>query len=740
MRTRAGIAALAAVVVWGLAPAMASAAANPAAGSEQSWIVVLDHTADPGARAAALAQPRGGRVDHVFSHVLSGFSFTGTAAAADAIARSEGVRRVVPDGTVHATELSPFGVTRISGWAAHEAGYTGLTATGQRVRIAVLDTGVKSTHTDLAANVFMGEGTNCITPLAPPEDDHGHGTHVAGTAAAAFNGSGVVGVATNVKITPVKVLNSTGVGTDSQVICGLDHVAALAEDGVPTVVNMSLADENRPGEVACSSSPLHEAVCALTAEGVTVVAAAGNDGVDATSFVPAAFPEVIAVSAFTDFDGGRSSAGCSFDLEYLYQCDDMLADFSNYGSVVDVTAPGVHIHSTLIDGTWGTESGTSMAAPHVAGAAALVLSADPALSPDQVRTLLETTGECPDGTQSGAATCVGKGQWMVGSFFGNHPDSDGIAEPLVNVLRAAQAAGPPPPPPTDTVPPVADLTAPAAGAAVRATVNITATANDNVGVDHVEFYDGPTLLGSDTTVPYSLPWNSFPVTPGPHTLTVTAFDAAGLSGSDSVNVNVDNIAPSATLTAPTAGTIVVGLTSLTASASDPAPASGVKKVTFLVDGAAVGNDANAPYGSTWDSTTVADGSHTLRVKVVDEAGNSTTSPRVTITVANASPVELHVQSLTGAGFAGAAQWKASATVSITDQNGFATQGATVTLTLSGGASGTVSCTTAANGTCTTVKVSVLSASPSVTFTVSNVIKTNATWDGVPAAVTINKPA
>src|SRR5206468_3683524 len=143
------------------------------------------------------------------------------------------------------------------------------------------------------------------------------------------------------------------------------------------------------------------------------------------------------------------------------------------------TAPGVHIYSTLNNGAWGTESGTSMAAPHVSGAAGLVLSADPSLTPAAVRTLLEQTGECPDGAESGAATCVGHGQWTVGSFFGNYTDPDGIAEPLVNVLRAAQAAGDAPVPGPDTLPPIVTLTSPADGAVVRGSVTISAPANDN---------------------------------------------------------------------------------------------------------------------------------------------------------------------------------------------------------------------------------------------------------------------
>ena len=145
------------------------------------------------------------------------------------------------------------------------------------MRVAVVDTGIKLDHVDLAANIAPGLGTNCINPGQPANDDHGHGTHVAGTVAAAFNGHGVVGMATNAQLIPVKVLDSTGFGTDAQVICGLDYVAALAQSQPgPYVVNMSLGDPNRPGETTCGSSVLHQAICKLTNAGVTVVAAAGQ--------------------------------------------------------------------------------------------------------------------------------------------------------------------------------------------------------------------------------------------------------------------------------------------------------------------------------------------------------------------------------------------------------------------------------------------------------------------------------
>src|SRR5262245_64406326 len=278
------------VVLALMVPAVPHAsAADPAPGDpgpDRSWIVTLAPGTDPGREAPGLVNRQGGQLLHVYSHVLNGFTFKGSEAAAEALERNPNVVAVEENRPIHTAETAPNGILRINSWAAHGAGYDGRTADGTSVRVAVVDTGIDLDHPDLAPNLSPGEGTNCITPGAPPNDDHGHGSHVAGTVGAPFNGTGVVGVATNVKLVPVKVIAANGSGTDAQVICGLDYVATLPG---PVVVNMSLGEGGRPGETACNSSALHQAVCNLTARGVTVVAAAGNDGADAAGFVPAAF-------------------------------------------------------------------------------------------------------------------------------------------------------------------------------------------------------------------------------------------------------------------------------------------------------------------------------------------------------------------------------------------------------------------------------------------------------------------
>lgn len=185
----------------------------------------------------------------------------------------------------------------------------------------------------------------------------------------------------------------------------------------------------------------------------------------------------------------------------------------------------------------------------------------------------------------------------------------------------------------DAGPPTVSITAPADGDTVSGLVDITATAADDVGVTRVDFAIDGSVLTSDTTSPYSMGWNTFGVTEGSHTITATAYDAAGHSTSATITVNIDRTGPSLSITAPTSGQVVSGSVNLAASASDP---SGIASVEFQVDGVSVGLDFSSPYSVAWDSNTVADGSHTLTVAASDTRGNSTTQT-VNFIVSNTLP-------------------------------------------------------------------------------------------------------
>lgn len=286
------------------------------------------------------------------------------------------------DVTVMAQSL-PTGVNRIN--AENKLNK------GAGVHVAVIDTGIDLKHQDLNANIAGGK--NCSTGRSYT-DGNGHGTHVAGTIAALKNDRGVVGVAPEAKLWSVRVLNNSGSGTWSSVICGVDFVTskAPANGGPITVANMSLggggASDNACGKD--NNDALHYAICRSRDAGVTYVVAAGNEGVDTALSVPAAYDDaVITVSALADSDGVAGGAGSATS----YGADDTFASFSNFGSAVDIAAPGVKIYSTWKGGGYATLNGTSMATPHVAGAAALYIAAHPGATWTAVRDALVAAGE-----------------------------------------------------------------------------------------------------------------------------------------------------------------------------------------------------------------------------------------------------------------------------------------------------------------------------------------------------------
>ncbi|PZD93922.1 peptidase S8 [Paenibacillus sambharensis] len=227
----------------------------------------------------------------------------------------------------------------------------------EQVSVAVLDTGIQLDHPDLTGK--LGEGLNIVSE-APPEDDVGHGTHVAGVIAASVNNNeGVAGMTWNNKVLPVKVLDSSGSGTTYSVAEGI----IWATDHGAKVINMSLGNY-------ASAEFLHDAVRYAYDHDVVLVAASGNDNTERPGY-PAAYPEVFAVAA-TDSSGRKAS-------------------FSNYGGYIDVAAPGATIPSTYPGNQYAALSGTSMACPHVAALAALIRSVNPSLRNEEVMQVIRDT-------------------------------------------------------------------------------------------------------------------------------------------------------------------------------------------------------------------------------------------------------------------------------------------------------------------------------------------------------------
>jgi subtilisin len=346
--------------------------------------VLQNSVASPDTVARQQTGRLNGTLGFVYRHAIKGYSAALTPAAATALRADPSVAAVVPDSPVQiAAQTLPTGINRVDGELSSTVSGDGVGAVN--VDAAIIDTGIDVDHPDLTV---VG-GTNCVGGSSF-DDDNGHGTHVAGIVAAKDDANGVVGVAPGARLWAVKVLSSAGSGTISQIICGIDWVTARAS--TIEVANMSLGGQSFFGSFSgCTSSfdPMHPAICRSVGAGVTYAVAAGNSALDANTFVPATYSEVITVSALADFNGlpgGGAAPTCRADI------DDTFADFSNFGSDIDLIAPGVCILSSYAGGGLNTLSGTSMASPHVAGAAALYKSIDPAAIPAQVRTALINAG------------------------------------------------------------------------------------------------------------------------------------------------------------------------------------------------------------------------------------------------------------------------------------------------------------------------------------------------------------
>lgn len=279
------------------------------------------------------------------------------------LTRHSGVLKVIDDIKVYAVEVLPLAAQplQVLPWGVDriDAEKVWSQSTGNQVRVAVVDTGIDTAHPDLK----VYGGINTIAPKKSYKDDNGHGSHVAGTIAALSNKVGVIGVAFDARLYSVKVLAANGSGFLSDVIEGIDW--CIKND--IQIINMSLGTSQ-------DEDLFHEAVTRAYNAGIFTVAAAGNSGPgENTVNYPAKYPEVVAVGASDK--------------------EDNIAYFSSRGPEVDLVAPGVNIHSTYRNKSYKTLSGTSMAAPHVSGTAALVLAKKGAMNPDELLNQLKETAQ-----------------------------------------------------------------------------------------------------------------------------------------------------------------------------------------------------------------------------------------------------------------------------------------------------------------------------------------------------------
>jgi serine protease len=347
--------------------------------------------------ARSMASQHGAQFKQAFSHVLRGFVVQANDQALDKLLMDDRVAYVEEDGIVYASATqsgATWGIDRTDQRALPLSGTYTYNTTAAGVHAYIVDTGVLLNHSQFSGR--MGNGYDAVTSGGNANDCNGHGTHVAGTV-----GGTTHGIAKGVTIHPVRVLGCTGSGSNSGVIAGMDWVAA--NHVKPAVANMSLGGG--------ASTATDDAVTRMVNAGVTVAVAAGNDNANACNYSPARAAAAITVGSTANNDS-RSS-------------------FSNYGTCLDIFAPGTSITSAWYTSSTATNtiSGTSMASPHVAGVAALYLAANPNATPAQVTSAI-TTAATPN-VVTGAQT--GSPNKLLYAFF------DGTPPP------------PPPPPPGGTL-------------------------------------------------------------------------------------------------------------------------------------------------------------------------------------------------------------------------------------------------------------------------------------------------
>jgi len=695
-----------------------------------SYIVQVAQSANASQLAQSTAQRMSGALGHVYTTSLSGFSIRLPAGlAARDILSFPGVVRVEPDMRVYAVaQILPTGIDRID---MDKHGPTKIDGIDDRLEldIAIIDTGIDIDHPDLrvvGGRHFYTTSTGRAYQDDRYDDDHGHGTHVAGIAAAIDNNTGVVGVAPGARLWAVKVLDAQGSGYVSDLIAAIDWVTARA--GTIEAVNMSLGATG-------TSDILRTAIRNSVAAGIVHVAAAGNGGTDiygrdgvfntGDDAIPAAYPEVAAISAMADSDGKPGGSGASTS----YGADDSFASFSNYsasvvsgnpvnspGAGIDLLMPGVNIFSCWRGGGYRSLSGTSMATPHATGLVALYIAehgrASNASGVYAIRQALIDGG-------------MNQASGMRLAAFAVEPDRR-----PENLGWAGQTSS------TNDAPTVS-IANPADGSTVNGTVIIQVRARDaEDSADRLRVQVSIDAAGSRTAAYNSssgyheLAWDTSTAVGGQHTITASATDTAGNASNTTqvrVTVGTVNTSPTAAIVSPRNGSTVTGRITIQVRASDDRDATGTLTVEINTDGwawrRAGYNPASGYYELSWDTTFVPNGNHTIDAHAADSSGNVTNAPQVAIIVNNVvvTPT-LHVASVevSTAPYIIAGWQRVIARVLIVDSGSAPVEGALVTGSFSGDVTGRKTRTTDASGVVTLDVVCWKQIQPRATFCVDDV--------------------
>ncbi|MFL5685990.1 MAG: S8 family serine peptidase [Chloroflexota bacterium] len=582
------------------------------------YLVMLKAGADPTTVASAHRKREGTVADRAFRHAFRGFAAKLDKAQRAALLADPNVAAVVPDEVVEIEAQSmPTGISRIG---TPTSALSKINGVDERVDadVAIVDTGI-GPHSDLN----IAGGYNCSTADRTRwYDENGHGTHVAGTVGAKDNTWGVVGVAPGVRLWAVRILNSSGAGLLSWYVCGLDWILAQrdpSDSSRPLIeaVNMSVA-KTGSDDANCGRSNndiLHQAICRLYAAGITVVAAAANSSRSAAGFVPAAYNQVITVSALADTDGRPGGGGGNKCYSWgTYDRDDTFADFSNYGSDVDLIAPGKCILSTKPGPTYAYSSGTSMAAPHVTGAAALYKASRRLATPAEVRESLRYLGNL---------------NWYTNT------DPDPYHEPLLNVSRIGTLG-------TFSISPGSTATVSSKGGTVSAPFNVFRSSTffervrlslSGIPTGWTASLPAPSLFGwtaTAGTVRLTAPRN---VKPGTYHVQVTGTNW-GRTKSTTLSINVAADIPTArapiatvlkssTLGRTSTGVTTVSLRATWVAATDPSDPIVGYEVERSVNGGAYGwtvATSASTRGATFSGLAVG-AAHRFRVRAQDSDGS-----------------------------------------------------------------------------------------------------------------------